>query len=35
MKMKLFVPLILVLALWAIPPAFAVNKDMIQLQTQV
>jgi len=33
--MKLFVPMILVLALWAITPAFAVNKDMIQLQTQV
>jgi len=35
MKMKMFVPIMLVLAILAAVPAFAVNKDMIQLQTQV
>ena len=33
--MKMFVPIMLVLAILAAVPAFAVNKDMIQLQTQV
>ncbi|MBV9086376.1 MAG: tetratricopeptide repeat protein, partial [Acidobacteriaceae bacterium] len=35
MKMKLFVPLVLVLLVLAAIPVFAVNKDMVQLQTQV
>ena len=35
MKMKAFVPIVLVLAILAATPVFAVNKDMIQLQTQV
>jgi tol-pal system protein YbgF len=35
MKIKLSVPLMLALALFAASPVFAVNKDMVQLQTQV